>query len=375
MTDGFYYKPRIDFKLLFERKEGLIVTSSCMASKMSNYIRESMLKEAEELFKTYLYEFGEDFYGEIQFNEVNGQKEINDFVIHLCKKYNVKIIIGGDVHYTEPEDNVLQDAVIRSKRDADAPDWIIDARKLYFHSSEDYYNFNKELGWNYDENFIDECFQTSIDFANKVDFEFETGKYHLPKIDTGKLTSKEYIAEVTWKGAAKLIEIERKYFPDKYTNEFIEKIEKQINYELEVIDDMGLSDYMLMVHDIINWEKENGIYVGPGRGSAAGSTVSWCLGITGLNPLEHGLLFERFINPTRKTMCATENNYVLINDGTKKKISEVTLSDIPQTPMGKGTLIHINKRELDENEEVFLIEGEDGTVIELTGGHIIPVIS
>ncbi|MEO6304499.1 MAG: DNA polymerase III subunit alpha, partial [Bacteroidia bacterium] len=303
MTDGFYYKPRIDFNLLFERKEGLMITTSCMASKMSSYIRELKFKEAEDLFKQYLYEFEDDFYGELQFNEVPEQKAINDYVIHLCKTYKVKMIIGGDVHYTNPEDNVLQDAVIRSKRDADAPDWIINARKLYFHSADDYYQFNKDLGWNYPESMIDECFKTSIEFSEKVNFDFETGKYHLPKIDTGELTSKEYIEKATWEGLGDLIQTERKYFPNKYTNEVIEKLEQQVEYELKVINDMGLNDYLLIVHDIIKWEKANNIYVGPGRGSAAGSSTAWALGITGLNPLEHGLLFERFINPTRKTMA------------------------------------------------------------------------
>lgn len=302
-TDGFYYKPRIDFKLLFEKKEGLMITTSCMASKISTYILNNNHKEAEDFFKTCLYEFKDSFYGEIQFNEVEGQKAINDFIIHLCKKYNVPVIIGGDVHYNSPEDNELQDAVIRSKRDASGEDWVISARKLFFHDTLDYFAFNKELDWNYDEEFIIECFKNSVDFSEKINFEFETGKYHTPKIDTGDMSSKDYLEKVTWEGIIKNIETERKYFPDRYTNEKIDLIEKQVKYELGVINDLEINDYMLIVYDIIKWEKENGLYVGPGRGSCAASLVAYGLSITSLNPLEHGLIFERFVNPGRKTMA------------------------------------------------------------------------
>lgn len=331
-TDGFYYKPRIDFKLLFERKEGLMITSSCMASVIGNHVRENNHKEAEEMFKQYLYEFGDDFYGEIQFNEVPMQKDINDFIMHMCKKYKVKCIIGGDVHYTEPEDNVLQDAVIRSKRDAEAPDWIIDARKLYFHDTTDYFTFNKELGWNYDEKFIEECFANSVEFSEKVNFEFETGKYHLPKIDTKGKSSKDYIADAAWTGIAKLIETERKYFPNKYTNEDIEKLENQVQYELKVIDDMGLNDYLLIVHDIIKWEKENGYYVGPGRG------------------------------------CFLPDSKVIMNDGSKVSIQDIKIGDKVKNHFELETEV-VKLWAYDVDEEMVELEFEDGRIIKCTKDH------
>lgn len=301
-TDGFYYKPRIDFKTLFKHKDGLIVTSSCMASKISNYVREGDYNTAEDVFKEFVLEFGEDFYGELQFNEVEGQKEINDFIIHMCNKYDVKTIIGGDVHYLDPEDNELQDAVIRSKRASDdSPDWVISARKLYFHDANDYFVFNKELGWNYNEQLIIDSFNNSVEFSEKVNFDFETGVYHLPKINTEGLSSKEYIEKVTWEGLIQKINTERKYFPEKYSNEEIDKLALRIQDELDVFNELGINDYMLIVHDIIKWERENGLYVGTGRGSACGSAVGFALGITALNPLEFGLIFERFINKTRKS--------------------------------------------------------------------------
>ena len=322
-TDGYYYKPRIDFDALFENKEGLMITSSCMASKIGNYVRENNHKDAEQLFKRYALEFDKDFYGEIQFNEINGQKEINDFVIHLCNKYDIPIIIGGDVHYAEKEDNLLQDAIIRSKRDASADDWTIDARGLYFHDTPDYYEFNKKLGYGYDTKFLEKCFENSIEFSNKVNFEFETGKYHYPKIDTGKLTSREYLSEMVYKGIKEKVTTTRKYFPNKYSNEDIDNIEKQIEYELNVYEDLGVTDYMIIVSDIIQYCKENNIYVGPGRGSAAGACSLWGTGVTGLNPIEHKLIFERFVNPNRKVAADIDADF---ENGGRDKVLEYLIS-------------------------------------------------
>ncbi len=311
-TDGYYYKPRIDFDLLFSRKKGLMATSSCIASKIHNYLTRGMTKEADELFYRYSQEFGDDFYAEIQFNELNDkaqygidQRDNNQFIIDMARKYDVKMLIGGDVHYVEKVDNLLQDALINSKRQAKEGEvgFQIHARHLYYHDVSDYYDFNQKFGYHYDTKMLEECFENSIKFADKVTFEFETGKYHLPKINMNGMSSDDYIDKATWEGLAKNIETERKYFPGKYTNEEITTIEEQTEYELKVFKEMGLVDYMLMVHDIIKWEKDNDIFVGAGRGSAAGSLVAWALGITGLNPLEHNLVFERFVNPNRKTMA------------------------------------------------------------------------
>ena len=325
-VDGFYYKPRIDFDLLFEKKEGLIITSSCMASKLSNYIRANDLRQAEDLFRKFVLEFGEDFYGEIQFNEIKGQKEINDFIIHLCNKYDIKTIIGGDVHYVNKEDNVLQDALIKSKRDSET-DWAIEARNLYFHTPSDYVDFNKRFGYNYSEKFIETCLENSNSFSDKANFEFETGKYHFPKVNTGKETSKEFLERIVWEGAKKKISEDLKYFPDKYTNDFLDKIEKQVAYELEVFDKLELNDYFLIVYDIIKFCKENDIYVGPGRGSAGASTALYFLNVTEVLPLEHNLIFERFVNPTRKTMADIDLDF---SEGGRDKILEYLVSKYGQ---------------------------------------------
>lgn len=304
-TDGYYYKPRIDFDSLFELKNGLMITSSCMASKTSQFIMANRHKEAEEMFLKYLKQFGEDFYGEIQFNEIENQKDINNFIIHCCKKYDVPLIIGGDSHYINKEDAELQDILIRSKRASSAKDeegkekdWVINARHLYFHDVSDYYDFNQKFGFNYDTKLLETCFENSIKFADKVNFEFETGKYHLPKINVGELSSDNYLEKITWEGITNIIST-RKELGEEFSNEQIEKYEKRLTYELEVIKKMGIADYLLIVQDIINWEKKNDFYVGVGRGSCAGSAVCYAIGITGIDPVQRGLIFERFINPER----------------------------------------------------------------------------
>lgn len=310
-TDGYYYKPRIDFNVLFDKSEGLMTTTSCIASKINNYITAGMDKDAEELFKQFHKAFGDDYYGEIQFNELNDrskwgidQRANNEFIIKMCNKYDVPILIGGDVHYLDNGDAELQDALINSKRQAKEGEegFQIHARHLYFHDVSDYYDFDKKFGYNYGTDFLEKCFENSVKFADKVDFEFETGKYHVPKINTGTMSEKDYLEKITWEGITRRIESARKHEMD-VPNHIIETYESKIPYELKVIDDLGLNGYLLVVQDIINWEKKQGIFVGPGRGSAAGSIVAYAIGITDMCPVEHNLLFERFINPNRKTMA------------------------------------------------------------------------
>jgi len=314
-TDGYYYKPRIDFDLLFSKKNGLMVTSSCLASKFNQLITGGRVQDAEDLFVQFLKHFGDDFYGEIQFNELTkdhpkfsemkiDQRANNKVIIDLCQKYDVPIMIGGDVHYLDKGDGDLQDAIIQSKRQAKEGEegFQIHARHLYYHDVSDYYDFDKKFGYNYGPDFLEKCFENSVKFSEKVNFDFETGKQHVPKINTGGMSEKDYLEKITWEGITHRINKTREHRGD-VSNDLIDAYEKQIPYELQVIDDLGLNGYLLVVQDIINWEKKNDVYVGPGRGSAAGSVVAYAIGITDLCPITHKLLFERFINPNRKVMA------------------------------------------------------------------------
>jgi len=218
--EGFYFKPRISFQQLFENKEGLIITTACAGGHVSQLFTSGRLEDAEYWFKRFKEEFKEDFYAEIQLNEITAkvnkasadgldmdQKKINDFMISLSKKYNVKLVLGGDSHYAEKEDVRMQDIMLNCQRRKDGPEVTVDqqsffhARHLFYQSSDDLYEFNKDFGYDYEEDFLDKCFENSIEVADKCNFDFEIGvdnypRYELPKGVTDK---KEYITQLAFK--------------------------------------------------------------------------------------------------------------------------------------------------------------------------------
>lgn len=278
-VDGYYYKPRITFDKLWENKEGLIVCSACAAGPISQLITNEMFNEADEWFKKFKSEFGEDFYAEIQLNELVGkkeelgidQKEINDYIIKLAKKYKVKTIVSGDIHYADQEDSKLQDIVINcmQRKDGAATEMgqsFIHARRLYYQSSEDFFNFNKEFEYHYDEEFLKECFENSLEIADKCNFDFKFNVNNYPKFPLPEGTDlKKYVTKLAFKGLRKLLEI-RIEKGEEFSDELLEQYEKRIEYEIKIIADKGYLDYFLVYHDMIKWGKENKLQFGVGRG-------------------------------------------------------------------------------------------------------------
>lgn len=316
-AEGFYYKPRITFDQLFKYKEGLIITTACAAGQTNMLFSAGRFDESEKWFKKFADEFGEDFYAEIQINEINAfcsedsangtdmdQKKMNDFGIALAKKYGVKLVLGNDSHYVVKEDNTLQDILINCQRRKDGPEQameesFISARNLYYFTSDDYYKFNKEFGYNYDESLLDECFQNSVDIADKCNFEFAIGANNYPVYDLPEGTDhKDYLTDLAYKGLQRELEA-RMNQGEEFSDQLLTEYEERLDYEIKVICDKGYSDYFLVFEDLVRWAKSNGIYCGPGRGSAAGSLLSYCLGITIIDPIRFGLYFERFMNPER----------------------------------------------------------------------------
>lgn len=326
-TEGFYYKPRINYEQLFAHKEGLIVTSGCMVSIFNQLVANDQYEEAEKWFKRFVDEFGEDFYGEIQFNEITdknkygiSQKDINDFILSMCKKYGVPHIIGGDTHYVSPEDSKLQDIVLNVSSRRDSKDIqqntesFIHARHLYYHSSKDYYNFNKDFNYNYDpKEVIDSAFATSLKILDKVDFKFDTGKINFPKFVHPEIKDKtnlEILEELAEEGLfAKLAA--RKARGEKFSKVKLEEYEKRLKYEIGIIDQKQIVDYFLIVQDVINWARAEGIRPGVGRGSVGGSLLAYAIGITEIDSIKYELYFERFQNPQRRSLpdidCDFEN--------------------------------------------------------------------
>lgn len=380
-TEGYYHKGRITTEWLFENKKGLIVTSSCMASKWARLIELGKESEAEDRIKMFLNEFGEDFYAELQFNEIEQQKPYNKFILKMIKKYDIKPILTGDVHYAEKEDNRLQDVLIAiNQKMAVGQSFALQARHLNYSSAEDFVKLNKDFGFNYPEKFLEKCLENTIEVSNKCNFEFETNVEKYPKYEPTEDVISYFKTNDTKEIISKLAHAKLKQKLNEYKKDNIVEItpeKKQeyidrLNYELKVIEEKNMLDYFLVVWELIRFCEKNSISIGPGRGSSAGSLLSFCLGIVDIDPVNFNLYFERFMNPERK--CLTKNNYILMSNGTNKKINKLKLGDKVQAETGEATVLEILTRKLEQDEQVFEIESEDGATIELTGNHIIPII-
>ncbi|MEM5877430.1 MAG: DNA polymerase III subunit alpha [Candidatus Aenigmatarchaeota archaeon] len=288
---GFYYKPRIDKKALIAHKNGLIVTSGCIESIINKKILNGDIKGAENEFIWFFSIFGEDFYVEIQDHGLEKQKIVNKYLLEWAKYYNVKVIGTNDTHYVNREDADLHDILlaIQSGKTVD------DSTRLRFTDdnsnlcSEFYIKSYEEMMdiavFKENPHFLENTLEVAEKCNAKINFH---NSLMLPKFDTEGYTQDEYLEK-----KAKESLVQR--FGDNVSKE----IEERLLYELSVIKKLGFSGYFLIVQDIVNSARKNGVLVGPGRGSAVGSLVAYVLGITQLNPLQYGLFFERFLNPDR----------------------------------------------------------------------------
>ncbi len=285
--EGFYYKPRIDFELLERYHQGLIILSGCFNGEISQLLFNDQITEAETILKKYLEIFKDDFYLEIQ-RHPNSEDldKVNQELIKLSRKYAVPLVATNDVHYINKEDAYAQEILLciqmqRTILEKNRPLSMIDIPDFYFKSVAEM----KGL-------FIDlpEAIENTLKIADKCNLEIPYGKWILPIFETPKGYDIENYFHY-------LIE-KRKHRVIGYDEE---TINKRIRYEFDIITKKGYTTYFLIVQDFVNWAKENGIGVGPGRGSVAGSLIAYILGITDLNPLDYNLPFERFLNPERPT--------------------------------------------------------------------------
>jgi len=322
-TEGFYKRGRIKTEWLLECKEGLIVTTSCIGSYFGKLLMDKKAAEAEVYFKKIKEAFGEDFYAEIQLNELSAQKYYNSFIIEMSVKYGVKIIITADVHYAFPEDAELQDTLIAINQKSQLGNsFKLNTRSLFYSSSRDIYNFNYQFGYDYRHDFIDSCLETTLEVANKCDFDFETGieKYprYEPTEDVVKICGSSEVTEIIKKIAfSKLKQKLNKYRENgivQLDNDKIKEYVDRLNYEIGVIEDKKMLDYFLVNWEIIRNYRNQGYDVGPGRGSAAGCLLTWCLDITKVDPIRFGLYFERFLNPTRMSPPDLDIDYMTGTD-------------------------------------------------------------
>lgn len=284
--EGYYYKPRIDKELLKQYKEGLIATTSCLASEINRTIITKGEVEAEKVFKEYLDIFGEDYYIELQRHGINEQNVCNDVLVKWSKKYNVKIIATNDVHYVDVQDAEAQDILlcIQTGKDFDDP------RRMRFDNDQFFLKTLPEMEKIFGD--VPEALDNTGEIVSKIEPIKLKRDVLLPiyKLPDGFTDADEYLRHLTYSGAKRLYK------------EITDVVRDRIEFELGVIKKMGFAGYFLIVQDFIAAAKKLDVWVGPGRGSAASSIIAYCTGITNIDPIGYNLLFERFLNPERISM-------------------------------------------------------------------------
>lgn len=291
---GFYYKPRIDKQVLRENASGLIALSSCLHGEIPRQIKDGYLQRADAVAREYQSIMGEDnFYLELQNNGIKEQEIVNQTLLDMSPRLSIPLVATNDCHYLDKEDVRAHDLLLCIQTGKT----IYDTDRLKFRTDQLYFKSKTEMLETFGS--YPDAIANSLKIANQCNFEFQLGKYHFPKYPTDPETDEEavFLKQVN-DGFGRLIKRIKKKDPN--VNEKIYR--DRLDHEISVINRMGFAGYFLIVADFIQYAKSENIPVGPGRGSAAGSLVAYALGITDLDPLEHGLIFERFLNPARKSM-------------------------------------------------------------------------
>ena len=285
-VDGYYYKPRVDMEVLEEYHEGIIALSACLAGEVQKNLLRGMYAEAFETAKRYEGIFGKgNFFLELQDHGMQEQQLVNQQLVRLSQETGIELVATNDVHYTYAEDEKPHDILLciqTGKKLADEDRMRYEGGQYYVKSEDEMRRlFPYAL----------QAIENTQKIADRCNVEIEFGVTKLPKYDVPSgYTAWEYLNKLCFEGLHK-----------KYENPEGELTER-LTFELNTIRNMGYVDYFLIVWDFINYARTNGIMVGPGRGSAAGSIVSYCLGITNIDPIRYQLLFERFLNPERVSM-------------------------------------------------------------------------
>ncbi|WP_125114762.1 DNA polymerase III subunit alpha [Agathobaculum sp. Marseille-P7918] len=285
-AEGFYMKPRIDMELLRQHSEGLICLSACLAGVIPRALAEGDMDGAYELCEQFLEIFDRDhFYLEVQDHGIAVQKKVNEGLFQLAEELGIGLVATNDAHYLTKKDARIQDVLMSIQMGKT----VDDPTRMKFETQEFYIKDADEMAALFPDH--PEALENTVKIAERCQVEFEFGKYHLPEFDVPEgYTALEYLQKLCDEG-----------FAVRYPNDD-GTVRKRLQYEIDMISRMGFVDYFLIVSDFIGYAKRQGIPVGPGRGSAAGSIVSYCLGITDLDPIHYSLYFERFLNPERVSM-------------------------------------------------------------------------
>ena len=286
-VDGYYYKPRIDKEILEKYHEGLLCCSACIGGEVAQNILRNDFEEAKKVALWHKNIFGEDYYLEVQANTMPNQILVNQKLVELSRKLDIPLVATNDAHYLKKEDSYNHEVLLciqTGKKMTDEDRMKFETDDFYIKSPEEMKDYFKNLP---------EAIENTVKIAEKCNVEFEFGHTILPNYDVPEEfeTHYDYFKKLCDDGIIKR-------YGENPSKEIIERKE----YELSVIKKMGYVDYFLIVWDYINYAKSEGIPVGPGRGSGAGSIVAYAIGITDIDPIKYNLIFERFLNPERISM-------------------------------------------------------------------------
>lgn len=319
--EGMYGKyPRIDKELIQKYHEGLIATTCCLGASVPKAIMKKSEQEAEEEFKWWLDIFGEDYYIELQRHSIEEQDRVNEILKRWADKYNVKIIATNDSHYVDVKDYNAHDILLcintgekittpKLTEYSDDDDVNTKNKRFAFYNDQFYFKTTEEMSRLFSD--LPQAIDNTNEIAGKIELLDLKKDILLPNFPVPPefLTQHQYLRHLTFEGAHK-----------KYA-EVTPEVEERLNFELSVIETMGFSGYFLIVMDFIKAGRDLGVFIGPGRGSAAGSAVAYCIGITNIDPIKYNLLFERFLNPDRKSMPDIDTDFD--DEGRQKVIDYV----------------------------------------------------
>ena len=285
-TEGYYYKPRVDREVLKEFHEGVIALSACLAGEVATYLRQGFYEEAKKAAVEHLEIFGEDnYFLELQDHGIPDQQTVNQGLLRISQETGIPLVATNDIHYVKKEDAEAHDILlcIQTAKKVSDPD------RMRYDGGQYYLKSEQEMAQLFP--YAKQALENTGKIAERCNVEIVFGEQKVPKYEVPEgFTSYSYLKALCEEG------LHKRYDP------VTEELQERLDYELSTIEKMGYVDYFLIVWDFIKYAKDHGIAVGPGRGSAAGSIVSYCLEITNIDPIRFNLLFERFLNPERVTM-------------------------------------------------------------------------
>ncbi len=285
-TEGFYYKPRVDREVLAEYSEGIIALSACLAGEVASNIRKGFYEEAKKAALDHVEIFGKDnFFLELQDHGISDQTTVNNGLLRMSKELGIPLVATNDIHYVNDTDVEAHDILLCIQTNRK----VADEDRMRYEGGQYYLKSEEEMKTLFP--YALEALENTHKIAERCNVEIVFGEQKVPEYTVPEgYDAYTYLTKLCDEGIA-----------DRYSP-VTDELKERLNYELSTINQMGYVDYFLIVWDFIKYARDNGIAVGPGRGSAAGSIVSYCLGITNIDPIKYGLIFERFLNPERVSM-------------------------------------------------------------------------